>query len=165
MKLAASVLLGALTHLFWDSFTHNTGVIAQIFPILTESFTVWGYSRPLCRFLQHFSTIAGAAVIIIYVLKGYLLPPPAITRSDRSSGAKFLFWLVGGVVATLFAGLVVYCFNIVYDLRLVVGHYGHSIMTSFGLGGWAGFFYYVCIYTVVLRYRQKRAAGMVQDAT
>ena len=104
-------------------------------------------------------------MIFVYVLKGYLLPPPAITRSVRSSGAKFLFWLVGGVVATLFAGLVVYCFNIVYDLRLVEGHYGLSIMTSFGLAGWAGFYYYICIYTVVLRSRQKRAAGAVQDAT
>lgn len=156
MKLALSVLLGALTHFFWDSFTHPTGEMAQMFPILTESFTVGGYSRPLCRFLQHFSTITGTVILLLYVLKGYLLPPPAVTRSIRSSGSKLLFWLVGGVVATLFACLVVYSFDIMYDLHLGDGHYSHAVKTSFGLAGWAGFYYFVCIYTVVVRYRRKR---------
>lgn len=156
MKLAGSVLLGALTHFLWDSFTHHTGEMARMLPVLTESFTVWGISRPLCRWLQHASTIAGAVALLVYVLKGYLSPPPAVTRVVRSSGRKLLFWVVGGLAATLFASLVVYCFSIVNDLRLVEGHYGHSVLTSFGLAGWAGFYYYVCIYTVVVRYRRKR---------
>jgi hypothetical protein len=162
IKLAVSVLLGALTHFLWDSFTHQWGEIAQMFPILTKSFTVWGYSRPLCRFIQHVSTIAGAMVLLVYVLKGNLLPPPAVTQSVRSSGSKLLFWLVGGLVATFFACLVVYCFAIVYDLRLGEVHFSHSVRTSFGLAGWAGLFYYICIYTVVVRYRQKRGKA-VQD--
>lgn len=155
-KLAGSVLLGALTHFLWDSFTHSTGEMAQMFPILTRSFTLLSVTRPLCRWLQHASTIAGAVALLVYVLKGYLLPQPEVTHSVRSSGRKLLFWSVGGVVAALFASLVVYCFNIVYNLRLIEGHYGLSILTSFGLAGWAGFYYYVCIYSVVVRYRQKR---------
>ena len=163
MKLAVSVLIGALSHFFWDSLTHSTGEMAQMFPILAESFTVLGISRPLCRFLQHASTIAGAAVLLLYVLKGVLLPLPPATRSIRSPGCKFLFWLVGGVVATLFACLVVYCFDIVYGLPIGESYTSHSARTSFGLAGWAGFFYYVCIYTAVTRYRQSRTARAVQD--
>jgi len=157
MKLALSVLLGTLTHFFWDSFTHPWGEMAQMFEVFSEVFTLWGIQRPLCRWLQHVSTIAGAVVMLRYVLKGCLLPPPAAMRPTRSSGSKLLFWLVGGVVATLFACLVVYCFDIVYDLQLRQGHNTISAMSSFGLAGWAGFFYYVCIYGILSK---RRAGGM-----
>ena len=163
MKLAVSVLIGALSHFFWDSLTHSIGEMAQMFPILTESFTILGISRPLCRFLQHASTIIGALVLLVYVLKGYLLPPPIVSRSVRSPGQKFLFWLVGGIVATLFACLVVFCFSIVYDFSLGDSQNSHFIRTSFGLAGWAGLYYYICIYTVAMRYRQKQATNALQD--
>lgn len=156
LKLAVSVLVGALSHLFWDSFTHSTGVIAQMFPILTKSFTFWSVTRPLCRWLQHISTILGACVLLIYVLKGYLIPPSAETRPVRSPGDKVRFWLIGGVAAVLFACLVVYCFDLAYDLKMLEGHYGRSVITSFGLASWAGLYYYICIYTVNSNYRQKR---------
>lgn len=162
-KLAVSVLIGALTHFLWDSFTHDTGEIAQIFPILKESFTVYGYSRPLCRFIQHFSTITGAIMMLIYFLKGTLLPPPTVDDSIRTGGSKFLFWLMGGVAAILFAGFVVLCFAIVSDLRLGAGTYSHSIKTSFGLAGWAGFFYFVCIYSVVSNYRRRSHSEAESD--
>ncbi len=61
---AVSVLLGAWTHIIWDSFTHYTWVVKQM-PLLRESvFQVSTVKFPLYLMLQHLSTLVGAAVLI-----------------------------------------------------------------------------------------------------
>jgi len=62
--LGTAVLVGAMTHLAWDSFTHHGGWMAQQAPFLTTSIfeTRWG-AVPLFKFLQHGSTILGLAVL------------------------------------------------------------------------------------------------------
>jgi hypothetical protein len=61
-----SLMLGLLTHLAWDSFTHSYGwVVAQV-PLLA--------SKPvgdiaIYRLLQHGSTLAGLVIIVLWYLK------------------------------------------------------------------------------------------------
>jgi hypothetical protein len=152
--LITSVLIGALSHFFWDSLTHDTGEIAWMFPILKESFTLFGISQPLCRFIQHLSTFAGIVVLLLYILKGSLVPPPTISRPLRTPRRKFLFWLVGSVVAAVFALLVVWGYDHLYDLRVTTGYSRHAAMTTVGLASWAGFFYYSCITRLIDRRRE-----------
>lgn len=65
--LAASVaalLLGAVTHQLWDSFTHGNGVIVEILPVARETlFTLGGYDVRVYKVFQHASTLLGAALI------------------------------------------------------------------------------------------------------
>ncbi len=147
LKLAVSVLLGALSHFFWDSFTHRTGEIVQLFPILNRSYTVLGITRPLCRFIQHISTIAGGLTILITVYKGLLIPSPAVDHSLHTPGQKLRFWLLGGSVATLFAVIVVMIYYYLPDPALFTRFNSNVARTVFGLAGWAGFYYFVCIYS------------------
>jgi hypothetical protein len=61
---AVSVLLGAWTHIVWDSFTHSTWVVKQL-PLLRESvFQVGTVEFPWYFILQQLSTLVGAGILI-----------------------------------------------------------------------------------------------------
>nr|WP_314842848.1 DUF4184 family protein [uncultured Microbacterium sp.] len=62
--LAVSLILGVLSHIAWDLFTHEGRWGVQVFPALDE---MWG---PLTGFkwLQHGSSVAGLVVIGIWAL-------------------------------------------------------------------------------------------------
>ena len=59
-----SLVLGIATHLVWDSFTHGDGYVVTHVPPLST--TVVG-DLTWARLLQHVSTVAGLAIIGIYL--------------------------------------------------------------------------------------------------
>ena len=61
-----SLMLGLLTHLVWDSFTHSSGWVVQQLPFLGVSPVG---SIPLFRILQHGSSIVGLGILVIWYLK------------------------------------------------------------------------------------------------
>jgi hypothetical protein len=64
--ICLAVLIGALTHLLWDSFTHQYGWMVQHQPALATPMlkTRWG-TVPLFKFFQHGSTIFGLTVLAV----------------------------------------------------------------------------------------------------
>ncbi|MGF6906375.1 DUF4184 family protein [Fusobacterium sp. PH5-44] len=64
-----SLVLGTLTHLFWDSFTHLNGYFVKIFPVLKSFVYISGKKVYYFKILQHTSTILGALVIFIFIIK------------------------------------------------------------------------------------------------
>jgi hypothetical protein len=143
-----SVLLGALSHFFWDSFTHSQGEIARAIPFLLDYSTILGITRQNCTFVQHLSTVLGGFLVLIYMLKSPLLPKPFIGKSVISSDRKIRFWLIGIIVAILFAIFTVFIKSH-YDGWDLIGNPPLIYMfRTFGLASWAGFFYYVCVYTL-----------------
>jgi hypothetical protein len=66
VAIAASVLVGAATHVTWDAFTHQSGWGAQLFPALREPVIIpphFGFY--LTELLQLASSAFGLAVILI----------------------------------------------------------------------------------------------------
>lgn len=59
-----AVVLGALTHIAWDSFTHHDGFMVELLPFLQLE-TYFGFE--LFRVLQHLSTAFGLAVLYLYL--------------------------------------------------------------------------------------------------
>ena len=59
-----SVLFGATTHLFWDSFTHINGYFVKIFLVLQGTFKITGHEIAIYKLLQHLSTLFGGLFII-----------------------------------------------------------------------------------------------------
>ena len=64
-----SLLLGAASHLFWDSFTHNHSFFVELLPALRTNVTLFDGSMPAYRVLQHVSTVVGGAVVWAWVMK------------------------------------------------------------------------------------------------
>ena len=83
-----SLILGTLTHLFWDNFTHWNGYFAKIFPILKNYIYIFGVKVHYLRILQHTSTILGGLIIFIFVIK---LPKDKNVSKEISSKYWILF--------------------------------------------------------------------------
>jgi hypothetical protein len=70
-----SFLLGAFSHIFWDSFTHDHGHFVEIIPELSRTILFFGKETPFFKLLQHSSTLIGAFAIMLTIFK---ITPEAI---------------------------------------------------------------------------------------
>jgi hypothetical protein len=61
----AAAVVGALTHVFWDGFTHRTGWFVSLVPVLGEPAP--GLPIPWFSLLQHGSTLVGGLLIAAWV--------------------------------------------------------------------------------------------------
>ncbi|WP_299825129.1 DUF4184 family protein [uncultured Pontibacter sp.] len=82
-----SAFIGILSHLFWDSFTHYSGFFVRHFAILRKPVDFLGYALPLCRWIQHISTVAGLAAISLYISK-----LPVYTLQQQRKYKWLFFW-------------------------------------------------------------------------
>ncbi|HTK90660.1 MAG TPA: DUF4184 family protein [Verrucomicrobiae bacterium] len=63
LTVVLCLLLGALTHITWDLFTHP-GPIVRAFPVLAENLATLGWYRVyVYKVLQHGSTLLGLALL------------------------------------------------------------------------------------------------------
>lgn len=115
-----SILIGAASHIFWDSFTHDHGYFVQIISILQNSVDFLGKQIPILKILQHSSTIIGGLVIAFAI---YKLP----TNKADKENIELKYW------ATL-AGLTL----TIISIRLLSGldfrQYGNVIVTAISAG-------------------------------
>jgi hypothetical protein len=122
MVVICSILIGAASHLLWDSFTHEHGYFVQTIPALQSFVFLFGTKIPVLKILQHASTLIGAITIGLAI---YKLPsnnvekestnlkywPAIIGLSLMIIAAKFLTGLqfkeIGNIIATaISAGLI-----------------------------------------------------------
>ncbi|MEV0739883.1 DUF4184 family protein [Streptomyces sp. NPDC050549] len=89
-----SAVLGGLTHVVWDAFTHHDRWGVRLFPVLDR--TVGG--RPLFSALQYGSSAVGALLIAAFVVRALRRVPatgpvgvPVLSVRDR--------WAAGAVLA------------------------------------------------------------------
>lgn len=146
--LVYSILIGALSHFTWDSFTHPKGEMTKILPFLLQESTILGITRQNCIFLHRISTLIGAIFVVLFVLKSRRMPRPVISEPLFTFGKKLRFWLLGGILATVFALGATGIFSQIYGWSTgnITGLL--NIGRTFGLAGWAGFFYFACIYAI-----------------
>lgn len=108
--LVFSVLLGALTHIAWDSLTHAKSPWQLLRPMLDyEVFSIGSYQVFVFRLLQHTSTVFGLAFIAWWVRRWYLSSRPINSFSVRvpSRAKQMLAFVAVGIVAVIagsFAG-------------------------------------------------------------
>jgi hypothetical protein len=67
---AVAVIVGAVTHLAWDSFTHGDTMIATAFPVLhTELFRIGEVHVRLYWFLQLLSSLLGGVALVVWIIR------------------------------------------------------------------------------------------------
>lgn len=120
IKVTISILIGATSHIFWDSFTHDHGYFVQTIPSLQSSVDFLGEKIPILKILQHSSTILGGLVIAFAI---YKLP----TNKTEKVNINMKYWsILTGLTLTIIA------------VRLLGGlelkQYGNLIVTAIAAG-------------------------------
>ncbi|MEO3873935.1 DUF4184 family protein [Nonomuraea sp. B12E4] len=104
LPMVAGGVIGAASHILWDSFTHSTGP-AEWGPWLSVS--VLGVI-PLFRLLQYVSSVIGLTVVVGWGWRG-LAGMPATAVPDRLRLAPRVRWTVlGACAAGVVAGAVLW---------------------------------------------------------
>jgi len=99
--LLLSVLIGATTHLLWDSFTHPGWLVdhvavlrTQLGPLLLE------------KWLQHLSTVAGLLILGVWAVRRARGATPDASRPTRFGARARLAASTGIVAAGLVGGVI-----------------------------------------------------------
>ncbi|MDQ0477062.1 DUF4184 family protein [Chryseobacterium sp. MDT2-18] len=120
LVVSISILVGAVSHIFWDSFTHDHGYFVQAIPALQNSVAFLGGQIPILKILQHSSTLLGGVIIAFSI---YKLP----TNKTVQENINLKYW-------TILAGLTL----TIIALRLLSGldlkQYGNVIVTAISAG-------------------------------
>lgn len=87
VTVAVSIIVGALSHIFWDSFTFSEGYFARLFNL--HHFSVYDY--PSFRIVQHGGTVIGFAFMAWVIFK------MEKTTVNQPKPVNWNYWLVIGV--------------------------------------------------------------------
>ncbi len=111
--LIYSILLGALSHLIWDSFTHEHRFFVEHISFLKS--TVGKF--PVYKLVQHSSTLLGLIYICFCV---YKLPVSQTNISDNF----WKYWFIVAIVTTL-------VFLVRFNSGLTLKQFGNCVVTLF----------------------------------
>jgi hypothetical protein len=129
MLVLASLAVGILTHIAWDSFTHVDGLIVSSWPSLrVPLFYVGRTGIPPFKVAQHLSTLAGGLFVLFCFARWYAaarrLPVPVPRLLPGGLTAALV---VIGLVLTVGVGIIV-------GLRAAAGATGLPALQRFASG-------------------------------
>lgn len=105
-----TVILGALTHVAWDAFTHGNTPLTRAFPgFRVELFTLYGHRFRVYLILQYLSSVVGLVALAFWAHRlrrsapaGHAPDAPRSRLSDRARvAAVLLVTATAGVTALL----------------------------------------------------------------
>ncbi|MCT6766063.1 DUF4184 family protein, partial [Riemerella anatipestifer] len=120
LVVTISILIGAASHIFLDSFTHDHGYFVQTIPALQNSVYFLGSQTPILKILQHSSTLLGGLVIAFTI---YKLP----TDKTENNNINLKYW-------TILAGLTLTIISVRLLSGLDIKQYGNIIVTTISAG-------------------------------
>lgn len=115
-----SILIGIVSHLLWDGFTHNHGYFTEQFSGLKNVFIVYGNEIPAWKIAQHLSSLVGAILIFLAFLK---LPKKKIIKYSISKK----YWILVFVLTLL---VLFIRFSISFNTK-AFGNIIVSVITAF----------------------------------
>ena len=101
--MVVSLILGILTHILWDAFTHKSGFFVQLSPLLQQVIHLGKIDIPVFKILQYLSGVLGLLIVMICI---YQLPKQP-SKNDQNEQQKqlqrmILYW---GMNLLCFVGL------------------------------------------------------------
>jgi len=95
LLILLALLIGAMTHILWDSFTHGNRWIVQN-SFLSASLLVPSYGDlKIYRLLQHSSTLIGSGLLIYWYSRWLRATLPVPVEPPRHLAETTKLWLVG----------------------------------------------------------------------
>lgn len=116
-----SALVGILSHILWDSFTHIHGFFVAHIPLLSTTI-VWNI--PLYKILQHLSTLLGMVIILLFLNK---IRYKNLIKNPIHSINKIKYW---GILF-LFMAIIYSYILFSHNFSINIGNFITSIISSF----------------------------------
>ncbi|MCC9167710.1 DUF4184 family protein [Pontibacter harenae] len=91
-----SILIGTVSHIGWDAFTHIDGRFVRLFPILEKELVFKSFKMEMFNFLQNGSSLVGLLVIFIAF---FMLPALPVPKPKTSQFRKLSYWVVFLLIA------------------------------------------------------------------
>ena len=124
-----SALIGMITHVLWDGFTHSSGYFVETIGFLTKSLTIGNHNLYIYKILQHGSTIIGTIILLIYLYK--------IKHSNNiiieSKISKLTYYLIIGITVII-TFLLSYIFFKYKHGEFVIGSFVVTLVNGIFLG-------------------------------
>jgi hypothetical protein len=100
----ASVVVGIVTHIVWDGFTHNDGWAASLWPQLRHTISVPLYHpMKLYTALQLFCSVIGVLLVALCLVRWYLRTAPEPVAMRPLSAPAIRWSIVIAMIATAVA--------------------------------------------------------------
>ncbi len=97
--ISLSLLLGAMTHIVWDAFTHASGFAVAYFDILREPVEIAGFHTHVFHLLQHLSTLIGVGGLVYYYWQ-WLRKLPHIVILEPGESDQWRYVLIASTALT-----------------------------------------------------------------
>lgn len=122
--IAASLLLGALTHLAWDACTHANGWVVRALPLLQqEGVRIAGHPIALYKLLQHGTAVIGLSLLAWWALQWLRRATPADTSPSASLAPAHRMQVLAILIA---APMMIGAWSALSNKALAYGHYPAS---------------------------------------
>jgi hypothetical protein len=135
--VAGSILVGIVTHIVWDSFTHPSLWLYGHWDLLSERVRVPGLGAvQYYRLFQHGSTIVGSAILAIWLLHWYRATRPEQRRPARLFSLAWDRGLLAFVFVIALSGALIRALvgvGIPHGPRLAETFLGYAAITAISL--------------------------------
>jgi len=103
--IVTAILIGSLTHLIWDAFTHQSGWMVLRMPKLQAMIGLFSWQLPLYKIIQYGSSIVGLPLLAILAYRSiHRLPAAAIEKANIISIKIKLPLFIGILLAPFLLG-------------------------------------------------------------
>jgi len=126
LGVVAGILLGAWSHVLWDSLTHERGWIVKNTPLLQRA--IFGDVLPVYKVLQYISSIFGLCVLL-YAYNKWMKASGFRLSIWRRPCWRFYLWLGVAVICFVAAAIEGHGITALADLYFL--HRGHFALTFF----------------------------------
>lgn len=131
--IIASLLVGSISHLAWDAFTHDRGLVVRNVPDMRVPLEEFGTHRPLYNVLQHGSTLLGLALLIFWYWRWFKRTPPQPVPVYLQMSTGIKRWIVGSILALSISLAAVYSYFYSYHLASFGLFVGAFVVTCISL--------------------------------
>jgi hypothetical protein len=128
LLILLSLLVGSMTHIVWDSFTHVYGWTVEQFAFLSTRVA----GMPLYTLLQHLGSLVGVGLLLYWFLRWLPNAPQSDQLPPRfSSRFQGIFFLLGTASLGFVEGRIIYL-RFLTGSRFIGGHHliGSTIFSA-----------------------------------
>jgi hypothetical protein len=96
--IIASLLLGSISHLAWDAFTHERGLVVRNVPDMRVPLEEFGTPRPLYNLLQHGSSVLGLALLAFWYWRWLKRTPAQPVPLYLQTTSRVKVWILSSIL-------------------------------------------------------------------